>query len=310
MPPATAVPVVGFRLVIAVGLLVGIGVMWGSTYALARIVTQSGAHPVGMALLQGIAGAVVLTPLALARRRLPPLRMRHVRFYLATGLLGTALPSCVWFWVASRLPSGIVAIAAALVPMATLGYALALRVERFEARRAAGIVLGLVAVALIALPETSLPDPAMAIWVVVGLAVPLSYATENIIIALARPGDIDSVTLLCGMLWAASALLAPFAWATGGWVWFPLPWSEEAWLFALLATINVLSYLGFIELIRLAGPVFAAQQGYVITITGVVWGIVLLGERHSPWVWVAMVVMLGGLALVNPRATSEAKKPS
>lgn len=52
---------------------------------------------------------------------------------------------------------------------------------------------------------------------------------------------------------------------------------------------------------RSAGPVFASQTAYVITLAGMFWGILLLGERHSLYVWGALVLMLTGLALVRPR---------
>ena len=46
---------------------------------------------------------------------------------------------------------------------------------------------------------------------------------------------------------------------------------------------------------------FAAQTAYVVTLSGVLWGIVIFGEQHSPWIWGALAVMLIGLALVTPR---------
>ena len=54
-------------------------------------------------------------------------------------------------------------------------------------------------------------------------------------------------------------------------------------------------------MIRTAGPVFASQTAYVITLAGVFWGMALLGERHSVYVWAALALMLLGLALVRPR---------
>jgi drug/metabolite transporter (DMT)-like permease len=53
--------------------------------------------------------------------------------------------------------------------------------------------------------------------------------------------------------------------------------------------------------IGLAGSVFASQTGYVVTLAGVIWGIVLFGETHSAWVWGSVVMMMLGLALVTPR---------
>ena len=42
--------------------------------------------------------------------------------------------------------------------------------------------------------------------------------------------------------------------------------------------------------------VFASQAGYLVTIFGVIWGMVIFNEVHSGWVWSSLVVMLFGLS--------------
>ncbi len=292
---------VGWRRGLAFGLLVLVGVTWGSTYSIAKIVTEAGFHPLGMTLWQGLGGGLVLLLVCLVRRRLPPLGLRHVRFYLLCGLLGTAVPSVVWFWVAPQLQSGIVAITSALVPIVTLTLALAFRVERFETRRAIGITLGFVAIFLIVVPESSLPERAMVGWVLISLAIPVCYASENMVITLMRPPAMDTLTLLCGMLFACAAIMTPLVALFGGWIDFTATWTPAHEYFVVLMALNVLSYGMFIELLRMAGPVFAAQGGYVITASGVVWGIAVFDETHSVWVWLAIGLMFLGFALVSPR---------
>ena len=68
-----------------------------------------------------------------------------------------------------------------------------------------------------------------------------------------------------------------------------------------MAVASATAYTLLLHVIRSAGPVFASQSAYVITLAGVFWGIVLLGERHSLYVWAALALMLVGLALVRPR---------
>lgn len=305
MPAAPALT--GARLALAVVLNVTVGVTWGATYSIARIVTEAGFHPFGMTLWQGLGGGIILFALCLARRRLPRLTPRHLRFYLICGLLGTAAPSAVWFWVAPKLQSGIVAITAALVPIVTLALALAFRVERFEAKRALGIGLGFAAMLLIILPETSLPERGMVLWVLVSLAIPICYSTENMVITLLRPPAMDTLALLCGMMWAAALIMLPLVTVSGGWVEVAGPWDEAHWFLLLLIVLNALSYGLFLELLRMAGPVFAAQEGYVITVAGIVWGILIFGESHSGWVWAAVAVMFSGFALVSPRSRDQAR---
>lgn len=296
----------GARLALALALLFGGGAIWGLSFSAAKLVTEAGAHPFGLSLVNGFFGAAILLPYCIVRRRLPPLRRDYLVFYVVAGLLGTALPSAVLYSAAPHLPAGVLAIVTALVPLITYVLALGLRIERAEALRACGIVLGLLAILMIVLPEASLPHPAMAGWVLLALVVPASYSSEGLFIALRRPAGSDAIVLLCGMQLAGAAMLAPLVWATDGWVSLALPWGEIEWWIVALVVVNTVGYLMYIELVRIAGPVFAAQTGYLVTASGVLWGIAIFAERHSAWVWAALAVMFAGLFLVNPRANHPA----
>jgi drug/metabolite transporter (DMT)-like permease len=81
---------------LAWAILLVAGGSWGATYSLAKIAAESGAHPLGIALWQGIVGAAILTITETARRRRLPLDRRHLWFYLLCGLLGTAIPSTLY----------------------------------------------------------------------------------------------------------------------------------------------------------------------------------------------------------------------
>ena len=74
----------------------------------------------------------------------------------------------------------------------------------------------------------------------------------------------------------------------------------------VMTFLHIGAYSGFVWLISSAGPVFAAQVGYIVTLSGVVLGVAVLGEQNSTWVWLSLVVMMLGLALVQPRDRREA----
>ena len=177
----------GARLALALALLFVGGAIWGLSFPAAKLVTEAGAHPFGLSLIAGFFGGVILLSYCLARRRLPPLRRDYLVFYVVAGLLGTALPTAVLYSAAPHLPAGVLAIVIVLVPLMTYVFALGLGLERAEALRALGIVLGLLAILMIVVPEASLPHPAMVGWVLLALVVPASYASENLFIALRRP---------------------------------------------------------------------------------------------------------------------------
>ena len=70
---------------------------------------------------------------------------------------------------------------------------------------------------------------------------------------------------------------------------------------------SCIAYAMFFCAIKTAGPVFASQCAYAVTISGVIWGIIIFSERHSIWIWISVVVLLLGLVLVSPDEESEDK---
>ena len=298
------------KLVLALAMLIGGGFTWGITFSLAKLVTEAGVHPFGLSWLNAALGAALLLPYCLLRFGGIPLGRAYLRLYVIAGTLGTAFPSCILFLAAARVPAGVLAIITSMVPLFTYGFALMVRIERLEWRRLLGILLGFMAMLLIVAPETSLPERAMAAWVLIALLAPLSYSTENVYIALRRPRASSSFALLCGMLLAGTALLTPLVWATDTWVPLWHPWTVIEWSMLLLILVNVMGYLVFLELIVLAGPLFAAQTGYLVTASGVFWGIIILAEEHSAWIWAALAVIFAGVALVNPRSAHDGREQS
>ena len=73
---------------------------------------------------------------------------------------------------------------------------------------------------------------------------------------------------------------------------------------AALGIGSGLAYSLFFYSIKTSGAVFASQCAYIVTMSGVFWGIVIFSEQHSIWVWSSLVVLMLGLVLVTPN-----KKP-
>ncbi len=73
-----------------------------------------------------------------------------------------------------------------------------------------------------------------------------------------------------------------------------------------MAAINAVCFGLFIYLITYAGVIFSTQVAYLITISGVAWGIVIFDEQHSVWVWLSLACILMGLTLIRPRRRKKA----
>lgn len=288
-------------------ILIIFGGVWGVTFSLARFLVQSGAHPLGLNLWVAIIGSVALGTILFAKRQRLPIDKAHLWFYLVCAVTGTVIPGTLLFYAAGRVPAGVLAIALAMVPMMTFLGALYFRLESNDGRRILGVVLGLISIIMIAAPETSLPDPNSRIWVVIAVLASLLYCIENIFIAIKKPLDTDALTILCGMQILATIMMLPVVFVTDSFVVISWPYDFKDAVLIAMALINIFSYGAFIYLVDTCGPVFASQMAYVITLAGVLWGILIFSESHSVWIWAALLLMMAGLFLVRPRKLSIVK---
>ena len=288
-------------------LVLLLGSIWGLTFSLAKIGAQGGIPPFGYALLVHLGVGAVLLGLAAARRIRVPLDPTTLRYALIAGLISSGLPAVINFTAVGHLSAGLLAVIVTLAPILTYAMALALRHERPIARRALGTVIGLAGTLLIVLPRSSLPAPELLPWAVFAMLSPLLYAAANIYVARARPAGADSVALagitqtVAGMAMLAAAIVL-------GQVFVPHAPLDAPQIAVLVHALSgALAQLLFFEITRIAGAVVLSQVGYVVTLTGLLWGWALFGERHSAWVWLATAVILGGVVLVTWPARKPAK---
>lgn len=286
--------------------LLALGLGWGSTQPLGKLATATGHPPFGLIFWQLVVCVVVLGGITLARGRRLPLHRRAMVFYVVVALLGTLIPNLTFYTSVARLPAGIMSILISMVPLLAFPLALALRLDRFSMARLGGLLLGLCGVALIALPEASLPDPAMVAFLPLAMVGPLFYAMEGTFVQRFGTAGMDPIQAMFGASVAGLVLVTPVTLSLGQWISPAPPWGLAEGALVLSSAMHGLLYAGYVALAARAGAVFASQSSYLVTASGVVWAMVLLGERFSPFVWAAMAVMLTGLALVQPRRREDA----
>jgi drug/metabolite transporter (DMT)-like permease len=287
-------------------LLLTMGLTWGLSFSLARVAAVGGVHPLSITFWEAAIAGTILIVVSAARRRRIPFTGALARLYLAAGLLGMVLPAGMFFYAAAHVPAGVLSISLAIIPIVTFVVSALLGLETFVPGRVAGVVLGTVAIVLLVGPQQSLPDPAQLPWVLLSLVAAACYATFNIMMALWKPAGAMPAATTIGMFSAAALAMLPILYATGTFVPFGWPWGEVEWAMLGLGLINAVSYTLYLRLIETAGPVFTSQTANLVTLFGVVWGMIIFGEQHSVWVWLSLATMMVALALVAPRRQAQA----
>ena len=282
-------------------VLLTLGTVWGLTFSLAKIAAEGGGHPIGIAYWGSLIAAIVLLLFSVVKRRPIPFKLRHIIFYTLCGLLGSAIPNTLFYYAAPRISAGVLSITVATIPLMTFVAAFIFRVEKIAPGRVLGVILGILSIILLVGPEESMPDPGSWVWVMAGVAAALCYSMENMIIAIRIPEGVTAFAIAGGMFLASTVIMTPFMFINGIFVPLNLPWGPVEWSIIAMALVSVFAYGIFVYLIMQAGPVFASQTAYVVTLAGVFWGIVIFGEQHSFWIWISLAVMMTALLLVAPK---------
>tara|TARA_B100000029_G_scaffold479388_1_gene526407 strand:+ start:2471 stop:3409 length:939 start_codon:yes stop_codon:yes gene_type:complete len=287
-------------------VLMLLGVFWGLSFSLARMSTETGLHPLAINYWTCLISTVMLILYCLIARQPLPLQKNFILLYVVCGILGSVVPGTLYFYAASHVSAGVLSITIATVPLATFVGAAIFKIEKASLLRVVGVLFGIGSIALLVLPDTSMPDPSAALWVLVMVIAAACYAIENLVIAARMPTNVNVFVVVTGMLIAATIMLTPVLWITDTFTWISWPLDRSGWAIVMMAGITASAYGGFYYLVVRAGPVFASQCAYVVTLAGVLWGILIYGEAHSTWVWASLVVMIIALSLVRPRDSADA----
>lgn len=184
-------------------------------------------------------------------------------------------------------------------------FAAATKLEKATSRRLLGLLVGLAGVAAVLVARLEGAGSGQALWLGASLLLPFFFAVEGILVAARRPERVDLFASVGLMMLLSAAMLGPFVYLTEGRLTFG-PGSDRLKLLALLMSLVAAgSLLLCFRLISTAGAVFASQSAYAMTIAGIIWGMLLLNEELSPFAWAAVVVILFGLYLVEPKASDD-----
>jgi drug/metabolite transporter (DMT)-like permease len=283
------------------GILIASGLIYGSSFSFMKIAMAGGLSPLAMVFWFAVLATVTLYAVLRATGKAVLIDAALLKFCVPWGLLSVVFPNFLFFVAAREIPASIIAFGIAFVPILTLAGAIGLRRERLTLRRSLGISLGAGAILLILLPRTSLPQADDALFVLIAFAGAACYAAEHLYIETRAPQGIGIDQMLFLMFLSVSVLLLPVLLAAGVDVVPRWPLGTPEWAVVAVATVTLVDYFFITLLILWAGPVFTSQAAYLVTLAGVMWGMIIFGDSLSPWLWTAIGLLMAGLTLVRPR---------
>ena len=278
-----------------------LSLIWGASFLLIKLGVRD-MSPVVLVLLRSTAGAVALGVIMVAMRRSlvsRDWRQRIVPFVIM-AIVNALLTWALIAWGEEHISSGLASI---LNSTTTLWTAIlifwVIPTERPSALNYVGVLVGISGVIILVLPDLQahgVSGSVLGVFAVVAASV--SYATAALF-ARTKLRGMDVFQQSFGQLAVTSLLAVPIAAPS-------IPSMHLAWL-SLGAVIALgvggsgFAYLLYYYTLNTLGAVRATGVTFVVPLTAVFWGVVLLRETLAIPVVVGMVVILGGVVLTNIR---------
>lgn len=278
-------------------LLIMLALIWGGSFALIKLAVDT-IPTLTMTAARLLLGAEVLTLVAIiARQGLPP--NRKLLFGIAAaGLFGNALPFSLISWGEEVIDSGLAAILMAVMPLTTVLLAhLFTGDEKLNRRKLAGVALGLVGLVVLIGPDKFATLGSQTVRQLAVAAAALCYGINAIITK--RLLFVPPLALAAAIVTASAIMLIPFA------VMMDHPWTLQASQTSIWATIvlgvlqTAIATLIMFALITRQGASFFAQINFLVPLAGVFYGVVFLAERPTANAYLALAVILTGIAIAR-----------
>ena len=286
-------------------LLFVLASIWGASYMLIKVAVAS-VPPVTIAAARILIAALVLVAVVGLRGERLPRGARAWWPFVVLAVVGNAVPFTLIGWGELRIGAGLGAILTGVMPLGTVLLAHVFTSdERFTATTAAGLALGFAGIVVLVGPDAlaGLGDDVLAQLAVVAAA--LCYAAATVY-ARRLKAVTPTVTAAATMA-AAAALMVPFSLV------FDAPWrlAPDAAALASVAALGVVSTAGasliYFGLVRSAGATVTSLVNYLIPPIGVLWGVLVLGEKLTADAIAALALILCGIAAINRQPRRGAK---
>lgn len=297
--PAVTMPRSGARRFTDLALLLVLATLWGGSYSFIRVGVETIPPLTLIAARTLLAGAILLIVIRWRGLRLPR-DMATWRLFLVQACLNSVVPFTLIAWAERSVEAGLATILSSTSPIfVVLLTCLSATAERLPLLRLGGIAVGLAGTLLI-----------VGVEVMAGvgdhLAAQLALVTASLCYAGAALfgrnfKGLDPLMPAAGSLICGAVVLLPLSLMLDrSWTLAPSVSSVQA-LIALSVFSTALAFVIYFRLISRLGSVATTSVAYLRVPTGVLIGMVFLGESLAPTAWVGLVLVVGGvLAMTLP----------
>jgi drug/metabolite transporter (DMT)-like permease len=283
--------------------LILLSLLWGGSFLFVEVAVPYLPALTLVWLRVTLAALVLAGVLAATGKPFPPARIWPA--VLVMGALNNAVPFSALTLAQGQITGALASILNATTPLFTLVVAALLsREERLGTGRLAGLALGLGGVAVM-VGGAAAAGGAGAAWPhLLCLGAALSYACASVWGRRHLGHGLPPMTAAFGMLAAAALILAPAVLILDHPWTLPAPPAKALIAVAALAVVSTaFAYLLYFRLLADAGAVNLALVTFLVPVSAIVFGILILDETVLPRHVAGLALILAGLALIDGRLT-------
>lgn len=298
-------------------MLVTLSVLWGGSFLFIGVAVKELPPLTIVAVRLGLAAIALQAVLRFMGVPFPHSRAAW-RAFFGMGILNNVIPMALIVWGQTHIASGLASILNATTPLFTVVVAHFLTAdERLTRQKLGGVLVGFAGVAVMigasAFRAATADIPAQ----LAVLAAALSYALSGVYGRRFKTMGIAPLATAAGQVTASSAILLPVALLVDHPWGLPAPSLATMLSLAGLALVSTaLAYILFFRLLARAGATNVGLVTFLIPVSAILFGVMLLGERLEPRHMAGMALIGAGLVLIDGRVISavaafvSARKPA
>lgn len=290
-------------------LLIALSVLWGGSFFFVGVAVAEIPPLTLVTLRVAIAAAMLWAALPLLGTA-PPRGARAWGAIAVMGLINNVIPFTLIVWAQQTLPSGLAAILNATTPLWTVLVAHAFtQEEKASPGKLAGVLFGFAGVAAMMGADILGGAAAAGAATAAMLAATFSYACAGVFGRRFRAIGVAPIQAALGQVSASSIIMLPLALAIDRPWGLPVPSAAAvAAVLGLAALSTALAYVLYFRILALAGAVNLLLVTFLIPISAILLGTLLLHEALEPRHLLGMALIGAGLAAIDGRPLAYASR--
>ncbi len=287
-------------------LIIILSIVWGGSFFFVGVAVKE-LPPLTIVLGRVTLASVILLAIVYFKGEKMPSSLTVWGSFIVMGALNNLIPFCLIVWGQTHIESGLASILNATTPIFSIVLAhFFTREEKLTFNRISGIVLGWIGVSVLIGIESLRGFGIEVFGQIAVLGAAISYAFAAIYGR--RFKDMNPIVVATGMLCGSTIMMIPLA------LYFDQPWNLAPSgmtimsVFGLAAISTSLAYIIYFHVLATAGPTNLLLVTFLIPISAIALGVIVLGEQFGWEVFVGMGMIFLGLITIDGRLLKKFKR--